>query len=65
MISTKFYKSFSFTGKTLEVDECYVTCERRDDSDRVFSHIFKLVDWPCGARLEGKCDRDGVCSAFV
>ncbi|XP_055337398.1 uncharacterized protein LOC129587607 isoform X2 [Paramacrobiotus metropolitanus] len=63
MVHNKFYRQMSFTGKTLEVDECYVSCERRE-GDRVFSHIFKLVDWPCGVKLEGKCDKQGVCSAF-
>ncbi|GAU91021.1 hypothetical protein RvY_03356 [Ramazzottius varieornatus] len=63
LVKEKFHKALSFTGKTLEVDECLVTCERRE-GPRNFSHIFKLVDWPCGSRLEGTCQKDGSCSAF-
>ena len=44
MVKQTFHKQLVFTGRTLEVDECLVTCERKE-GQRTFSHIFKLVDW--------------------
>jgi hypothetical protein len=64
MVKQTFHKDLAFTGRTLEVDECLVTCERKE-GQRVFSHIFNLVDWPCGKKDEGKCQHDGSCSVLL
>ncbi|OQV23803.1 hypothetical protein BV898_02527 [Hypsibius exemplaris] len=64
MVKATFHKDLAFSGRTLEVDECLVTCERMDGGKK-FSHIFKLIDWPCGAKLEGRCQDGGSCTAFV
>ena len=44
MVKQTFHRQLVFTGRALEVDECLVTCERKE-GQRTFSHVFKLVDW--------------------